>query len=47
MISPTLALWLSGVLAGLGLALLPAAFRAIARALRPTRYPLPATRYSR
>ena len=34
MISPDLALWLSGVLAGLGLALLPAAFRAFIRSLR-------------
>lgn len=47
MISPDLALWLSGVLAGLGLALLPAAFRSLIGALRPTRYPLPATRYLR
>lgn len=29
MISPDLALWLSGVLAGLGLALLPAALRSL------------------
>jgi hypothetical protein len=32
MISPDLILWLSGLLAGLGLALLPAAFRAVIRA---------------
>lgn len=34
MISPDLALWLSGLLAGLGLALLPAAFRAFIRSFR-------------
>ena len=37
-----LLLWLSGLLAGLALAILPA----LVRSFRPTRSSLPATRYS-